>query len=60
MSPAALYIAYIANNDVDGYAIVGNKKLKHLEEAMLACDYVLDKEIIKMIDDIKTPLWFIL
>lgn len=53
-SPAALCIAYIANNDVNGYAVIGNSKISQLEDTMTAMNLVLDKEIINKIDSIKT------
>lgn len=53
-SPAALCVAYIANNDVDGYAVIGNSKMEQLEDTMKAMNLVLDKEIIREIDNIKS------
>ncbi len=54
VSPAALCVAYIANNDVDGYAVIGNSKLEQLEDTMTASDLVLDKELIRKIDSLRT------
>lgn len=49
-SPAALCIAYIANNAVDGYAVVGCSNLRQLEDTLTASDLIISKEIIAQIE----------
>ena len=51
-SPSAFALAYITNNDVDGYAVIASSKLSQLEDSMQASDLIIDKELIKQIDAI--------
>ena len=49
VSPAALCLAYIACNQVDGYPIFGSSSMKQFEESMQAFDLEIDQKTIDFI-----------
>ena len=48
-TPAALCIAFITCNSVDGYAVIGNSSMKQMEESLEAVELRIDKETIEWI-----------
>ncbi|MCB6365389.1 aldo/keto reductase [Intestinibacillus massiliensis] len=49
-SAAALCVAYIANNAVDGYAVIGSSNLRQLEDTMTAADMIISQKVFEQIE----------
>ena len=49
-TPSQLITAYITNNPLDGYAVIGSHTIAQIEDVMGAADMVIDQEIIDQID----------
>lgn len=50
-TPAALCIAYIACNPLDGYAVIGNSSMEQMEESLAAAGLRLTADDIRWIDE---------
>ncbi len=48
-TPAALCIAFITCNALDGYAVIGNSNIRQMEESLEATELQIDKETIEYI-----------
>lgn len=49
-TPAALAISYITSNPVEGFALIGNVKMEHMNDSLSSVDLVLDQESIDWLD----------
>ncbi|WP_087064582.1 aldo/keto reductase [Intestinibacillus massiliensis] len=49
-SAAALCVAYIANNAVDGYAVIGSSNLRQLKDTMTPADMIISQRVIEQIE----------
>lgn len=48
-TPAALCIAFITNNLLDGYAIIGNSSMQQMEDSLTAINLTIENDVINWI-----------